>query len=601
MLIKALLHTTYDKLISIRTELSVTVKKKMKRQGDQAIVLEAEKTLSKLENLFYRYGHKKASITTLKPFTTLLKTRWDYVQGTPFSYTHASTHDFSLITDLCEVLATELSTSSFSPHCKIKLLMPSIITQNEVRLTDLDEEQASLPTEDRLQLHQFVLSEDNKHIIEVFECLTDAKEDGTLKHTSALLNNKVKLLNESEKQEVIQHSSRTKNYHKLLQELFHLKNHGENIGAAVNRLITKLNQGGMHGHRGGTNDVAGQDALIGIKDFFNYLLALEEDEKEYLFGCFATNNVIAMSFEVCWLHLLFRAALVHQVIELSEIEVHAIFETLSSSVSDPSIAIACVELIAKDLNNILNNHQELFDMYPRNIESAAYTAVTIKEAAINNAKQALQTALTSTDTYLVLPSSSKENPERLQKQFYNSLINDIDTLNKVLTGMNYQEHYSLFHHILGRKTLQDIINNATSLQKILANCLVVDTHIVLLQALGKDYLQTILPNAKEIRKIIDVLSHMQYSTFFNDILGKDFLKSILSNPNSINTLFTGLSTQPYQTMKKILPIQAIAYSSQNNSSSSSFKFFSDPEELANKAKRRLKADKPVSNNKRQKI
>lgn len=233
----------------------------------------------------------EANAINLEPFKQFLARRWECIKNSAFSYyvTKCPAHE------LCISLADAMEGVLKTP--KYLLLMPSIThVDNEMTATNIGDA--------NLQLHQFILNEDNSRFIEVFPCLEAAEEDGILKHTSIFADAKesdlapgAKKLSKTEQQWIIQHSTATSNYYNSMQELLKLKNDGVSIGAFLQRLIKHLYQGSIAGHRhagqGGEELKAGADANEGIVEFFQFLDSLEKCQV-----IFSANQPIAENMQL---------------------------------------------------------------------------------------------------------------------------------------------------------------------------------------------------------------------------------------------------------------------------------------------------------------
>ncbi len=540
----------------------------------KALDLERKDALKKLDALFKTHGEKEATIENLQPLKNFLTQRWDVIRGTDSAYCYTCRN---ALTRLCVDIAEVLS-PIFSQH-KFKLLMPTISTKNEVSLKELDEddEDAVESENETLQLHAFILSDNDINLINVFDCLSYASEDMQLKHTHVLAENKKKLLSEEEKKRVINHSLESKAYYDAIWELHEVKVNGQNMGAFIRRLIDRLKVGGERGGRDGTAETAGQDAIQGIKEFYEFIKTFDAAEKKKLYSCFSTFNCIAMTFELCWSHLLSRAA-IDGKIEVPETELANIIELLSLN---PMNSVPCVELISQDLERILNNHPELFHTYPQNEEISTRVALDMCQSRYQEAQDNLFESLKEGEN-LVIYRYGDQGKKRLLVQFYKSLIKNLDDLKVVTIEVPFLHRLVLFRDVLGKEALQSIIKNVADLKKVLITLLDISIHVSFFNILGKEYMQSLVENVDDLNEIIQVLCQSQHMIFLRDILGKKYLSEIINDDEDVKKLLHTLPKITRAEVITLLNISSIRFwnSEPNDSSSGSssampyFSFFS---------------------------
>jgi len=158
------------------------------------VYLESQRSIHELMYLLAEYTHSSLEVTeeNVGPFFNFLRKRWERIQNTDAIYSHRY---YTHANQICIKLANYFATvTSFKPY---ELLMPSL-TKREY---DYDE-----------KLNTVILSDDNKTLIDVFQCLQEAhtKKNTQLKHTHPVCNKEC--LSELERDRVIKHSSFATHY-----------------------------------------------------------------------------------------------------------------------------------------------------------------------------------------------------------------------------------------------------------------------------------------------------------------------------------------------------------------------------------------------------
>ena len=148
----------------------------------------------------------------------------------------------------------------------------------------------------------------------------------------------VYLYTPDEANRVINHSNYTREYWALLRDIFEVKRNGQSHGAALNRLITSLRLGGEHNKNGGTEFDSGHNANTGIVEFSHWLNTLEEKERDGFLELTASNVPTGMG--ELWARLTRPKDEQYQNV------------------------MFCVELIADDLQSVLNEHPKLYNLQP---------------------------------------------------------------------------------------------------------------------------------------------------------------------------------------------------------------------------------------------
>lgn len=286
---------------------------------------------------------------------------------------------------------------------KYKLLFPSITVNNYV-VTGTDLQTANVP------LNTIVLSDDGTRVIEVFECLNLAEEDGVLKHTSLSETGEVLFLSEAEQSRVIKHSSATQAYWNAIQYKVKTVQNGLTIGSVLYKLSNQLNGGGVNRRlstlsveqRGALGQVyemnAGDLANIGIQEFFTWFeqqsLAIQTKIKALAME----SNGYTISME----EILARLA----------------------NPAEPSLQTAtyCVEMLASYIQGILHRNPNLFSESVDTVvvQHANTSCISYAIEEVNRTRNQLQRALQDLGNYTVKSSYNLLGDARLIETLANA-------------------------------------------------------------------------------------------------------------------------------------------------------------------------------------
>jgi hypothetical protein len=214
----------------------------------------------------------------------------------------------------------------------------------------------------KIGLHHITLADNGIYIISVMACLLDSKFDSILKQTSALtaVLRKVIPLTASEKKRVIFHSKEAHQLYNAVQDFNYIRNRGLSIGAAINRLVTRLRSSGVNGGRDGREGLAGREAAIGVRKFQNYLNLLPPAYRNMVMEA-RSSFEREKNFKHNW-HLLLARIYYFQedsseLIVLSHDEEYELNSTVEETNQYP-----CVELVATNLEAILAYNQEFYNL-----------------------------------------------------------------------------------------------------------------------------------------------------------------------------------------------------------------------------------------------
>ncbi len=381
------------------------------------VEIESDLTLAELFALFHTLDANEEDMEIapehLVALIEFLAHRWDRIRNSNLAYPH---QPHSTVNVICLLLAQELE--KLTGVSRYRLLMPTITVDcNEISTTEIKE--------NNLELHEFVLSDDNDRIIDIIPCMDFAVEDGVLKHTS-LFAGKTKALSKTEADRVIHHSEYAQNYYTAIIERVDAKTKSNSFGSTLSGLCESLRRGGNHGtYRGGEELNAGHNANEGIFYFSEWLAALTESERKNLLSRKRADG--NKTFADIW----GRAA--------------------RPTDADYKSTNFCVALIADDVELILKNNRDLFDIYPQNKQVAKLSFLAPLDENVANAKKELMRAMRS-NRYHVTASYDDEQNREYNKRFKDELPHYFADYLDALRKLKNELHTCFFHrfkaHIL---------------------------------------------------------------------------------------------------------------------------------------------------------
>lgn len=329
---------------------------------------------SHLEILFSLHKLEE-SLTSTSPdrceqLVTFLVKRWERIIDSDAQYLH----DFeNPINELCISIAQLLNNQHY-----LAFLMPTLLNDQVLYLTSGYDEAG-------VDLKEVILSDDNSALIHIGDVLDFCQLDGTLKHNS-LLNGKQRTLSKGEATRLLTRDTAVADYYLSLSARVRYRLNGDTVGAALNRLIDGLCQGGRRFD--GEEYNAGEAANIAIIEFFDFFALLPEDvqqqvRKTYIEDENTEEDVISlgklfqylshqdtlvkyerdMGLESEWRMNSMDVSLEEYIEENAAVEGHAEEE---ESEEDDELSVAfCVELIANDIERVLKEHPELYEISPQ--------------------------------------------------------------------------------------------------------------------------------------------------------------------------------------------------------------------------------------------
>ena len=318
--------------------------------------LESRYTFFVLKKIFKSTHYETIHI----PLKKLLETRWNRIAHSDINY--CQNHN-SPINTVCIAIAKALANQNTS---YLVFLMPSLAYHHPASYL-------TSSYEDDIQPHECILNDDATRLIHIPDVLSFSKVDGILKHNYLSENNTVKRLTESEQTRLVRRHPSISECLNAIHHRLTFTRFGNTTGAALRRLIDGLNDGGEHNGHDELN--AGESANLAILEFARYLETLDTETK---------NHVLALG--------LFDRFTTHVP------EVHTIggkWKLLSeprgrrrATFSD---LIYCVEMIARELEDILAEHPGLYET-----TSCKDTSINTLAALSND----IETALTQVEQSL---------------------------------------------------------------------------------------------------------------------------------------------------------------------------------------------------------
>jgi hypothetical protein len=305
-----------------------------KKHAHILYAVEARYTLLCLDRILQNYQNQFMPDLLVDFF----KDRWNWIKNSDIQYCHDYYNPANV---MCIEIAKVLSRELCRPY--LLLLMPTLAAIPD------DWYITSSYSDENLDLKDIIISDDNQRLISVTDVLSFAKDDGKLKYNS-LFNNASKELDVGDHHRLLSRHASVYNYFQTLQDKLNFVLHGENAGAYLARLIIGLREGGKN--KKGTEMIAGYDANVAIVDFKRFLDSLgREKEKQVLsmskFDRTTTSVPIWFSIRRSWERLAHGKEVTGDT------------------------AVYCVELIAYDLEEILQENPSLYNIVPFNSDSIA--------------------------------------------------------------------------------------------------------------------------------------------------------------------------------------------------------------------------------------
>lgn len=420
----------------------------------------------------------------VKPLIEFFVKRWDRIQNTNLEYTASPN---SALSQACFAVASFLAPIvKKTPH---QILMPTIQYTEDTLGNKLE----------NLKLCEFVLSDDKTRFIPVLDCLDLASEDGELRHT-IVINGQPQLLSESERNRVINHSNETKALYQAIQKRCQFKRESQSFGAALERLMKDLTEGGAEkngidyeydalppaieavnvlnkwrailtpeeqarldaltaydlneGHwRYAGSETTAEDDCKNFKEILERLLLIDHERKIHdfweiklprtLMAVLSTQEKSAfnigadMSKEQA--DRVMDSLRKENPTRYAEVRKHVVTNTEDEKgvLLGFRLSIYCVDKISEKIGRILKAHPELYDMVPINIDSQeAKKFLAEFNADFDTTKTKLNTAMKS-PAYQVKPPYSEDGYFSLWRHFANSVPKFVQVFSDLIKFFKY--------------------------------------------------------------------------------------------------------------------------------------------------------------------
>lgn len=289
-----------------------------------------------------------------------LKARWQRIQSTNCQYLHDFTSPANLV---CIAIADHLS--KITLKSSLCLLMPTL------EAVKAEEYLTASYTDTDFSMQELILSDNNQRTINILDVLDSAREDGFLKYNS-LVAKKIKALSSSEVNRLITRHPSVKLVLDALTARILYKMEGDTVGAAVNRLIRGLRNGGANvktnyaQELNATEFSSGMDANVEILNFALYLETLDVETKNQLLSASKTDRYMSSRVE--------------------KTTIGKLWKNLVQPKDGAQSTTYCVEIIASLLEEVLNENPGLYDLVSYN-GSALGNLAKLNEELINATKK----------------------------------------------------------------------------------------------------------------------------------------------------------------------------------------------------------------------
>lgn len=322
-------------------------------------VLEARHTLFHVHRLLQNQNNPSLE----KTLENFLKTRWERLRNTDAQYFYDTTNPAN---QMCVAIAKMLGRFQNKPY--LLFLIPTLSTVPAAAYF-------ASSYEDELNFKQLILSDDATRMIHIPEVLEFAEQDGVLKHASHF-NGKRGDLSIAEESRLLARHPSVENYYHALRDKLNFQMYGETAGAYLARLISGLREGGALGS--GAEFITGAEANVAISDFSVFLESLTKSKKKKLLNAGKTDR---------WRDGVVKYFSIGQSWTLLE-------NSSKEKEAEDQDEAYCVELIANDLEEILNANPMLYLFMPFQQEGVC-TLASFDEAVTQSKQTMLQDLNTS--------------------------------------------------------------------------------------------------------------------------------------------------------------------------------------------------------------
>lgn len=461
-------------------------------------------------------------------FKQFFADRWERIKDTNLSYTVNPHVPFNA---LCFEIATYIAKYANENINPFQLLMPTIeLKDNDVSGTSLDEKD--------LTLNDFILSDDNKRFIDIFECLRLAEKDGTLRHMS-LFKGEAKDLSKAEAQRIIHHSEYTKKYYKAITKRAYFKKDGEGFGQKLERLVDDLRKNGAKGS--GTEDKANEKIYKVIWDFDAWMNSLPDQELTFLKSLKTEPGVLPKNFGEIWLGILkdpsknlidcidTLASYIESVLKANPI----IYKKPGSNLSIQTLDTVCEERKSALQTALKDPALKVQCGYPASNDQISFAITDFSSSLITSAQElcSLLSFVEENKRYAVIKSIKNVNTLfNTAKDFYRL----VRLLNEDERNLFFKKHARQFISLIQRE--KDLMATIELFKE--------EGKLKIISALGSSRIFTILNNSPiQLAKFLQTLSIKERAALFQQCASEginfissiaDFNQFILLNPSAKN-------------------------------------------------------------------
>jgi hypothetical protein len=353
-----------------------------------------------------------------------------------------------------------------------------------------------------------------------------------------------------EQTRIIYHSKQAHAYYRSLMEVAKEKARAQNAYKAVLNLMELLNEGGMRGHKGGTDEMSGLSSYFGIRDFYDFTKLLSPGQFTELMSLTMPYVSVRLStMRQLWSELL-ATAITQPECNFSDVELKDIKSFIGPHFDEVLVAsgelkevnsrkssderllrlerpILCSEQFAKKFRDFAKEHKLVLEVIIPTMYMGSKNQQKQLEKKRDRACAILNKATRDNDLSHFFPGDKLLNSEAMAAlyppfpfyAFTQSLVSNVNELVFMLVGTGADLHKDIIFNLLGKKFLQGIINTP---DKVITLCNIIDeqktlnlgrTTVIIFLALGKDYLQKMVTEQEgrlELKKALPASIYLDF-------------------------------------------------------------------------------------------
>ncbi len=264
--------------------------------------------------------------------SSFLLERWELIYHSDLTYCHSFV---SPINQMCIEVARTLQKCGlrygYTTHY-LQHLMPSLLPDNKVRYIN------TIFENDPIDLREYILSDDKQKLISITDVLEFAQRDAIFKRPYLMQERTSSPISSQEYDRLIARHPSVMQAIRAIHDRKTFSYFGNTAGAAINRLINGLREGGRR--QGYDEYDAGRTAMVAIHEFNEFLQRLSSSVREAIFSSgyiddFEDNDNGLVSVQQIW-------------------------ERLTTPPATKQSTSYCVEIIANSFDEILKQNDHLF-------------------------------------------------------------------------------------------------------------------------------------------------------------------------------------------------------------------------------------------------